>query len=167
MFPILFALILGMVSAGIAWNQRLQLTHGAREGARYGAIVTPGQTFANGETWGRNVLDVMIERAGSDLEVEGAEACISLVRSSPAIVYSNGHVARATRTSSGWSYDNNGGAPCIVGQTYPIPMPNSGFADIGLRVQATLSRPGQFETLFLRRDLDLTAQATAKSEAVS
>ncbi len=161
-FPILFALVLGMVSAGLAWNQKLQLTHGAREGARYGAIVAPSQTFTNGQTWGRNVVDVMIERAGSDLEEEGAVACISLVRNSPGTVYSNSHVAKATRTSTGWTYDNNGGAPCIAGQTYP-----TSSTDVGLRVQATLSRPSQFETLFFTRDLDLTAEATAKSEASS
>jgi Flp pilus assembly protein TadG len=161
-FPLLFALILGMVSAGIVWNQKLQLTHGAREGARYGAIVAPGQTFTNGENWGRNVLDVMIERAGSDLRADGAVACVSLVRASPGVVYSGSHVARATRTAGSWVYDNNSGEPCIANQAYPTTTTN---VDIGLRVQATLSRPGTFEALFFNQDLTLTAEATAKSEA--
>jgi hypothetical protein len=161
-FPILFALILGMVSAGLAWNQRLQLTHGAREGARYGAIVTPDQAFSNGQGWGVNVLDVLIERAGGDLEADGATACVSLVSDDPGVVYSSDHVARSTYTAGAWATPTTGGAPCIANQAYPVSA-----TDIGLRVQATLSRPGQFETLFLSRDLDLTAQATAKSEAVS
>jgi hypothetical protein len=158
-FPILIALIIGMVSAGLAWNQKLQLTHGAREGARYGAIVDSNQTFDNGLGWGRNVLDVTIARAGSDLEVDGATACVSLVRNSPGVVYSTDHVARATRSCGSWSY-TTGGAPCISGQTYPV----SGAADIGLRAQVVLDRPGTFETLFITRDLNLTASATAKSE---
>lgn len=160
-FPLLFALILGMVSAGLAWNQKLQLTHGAREGARFGAIVIPDQSFSNGATWGRNVLDTLIDRVGSDLRVAGATACVSLVRNSPGVVYSADHVARATRTPTGWSY-STGGAPCIAGQTYP-----TSNADPGVRVQVTLSRPGEFEALFFTRPLTLTSSATAKSETTS
>ena len=32
--PLLLMLLLGMVGAGLAWNQQLQLTHATREAAR-------------------------------------------------------------------------------------------------------------------------------------
>jgi Flp pilus assembly protein TadG len=44
--PLFLILTLGMVSAGIVYNQKLDLTHAAREGGRYGATIPENQCGA-------------------------------------------------------------------------------------------------------------------------
>ena len=67
LLPVFMALILGMFSGGIAYNQKLDLTHATREGARYGATVAVTNQFANGQSWASNVRDLIIDRASGDL----------------------------------------------------------------------------------------------------
>ncbi|HET9260720.1 MAG TPA: TadE family protein, partial [Acidimicrobiia bacterium] len=56
--PILVMLLVGIVSAGVAYNHQLSLTHAAREGGRYGATL-PVESMSD---W----LDVIIAQAVQD-----------------------------------------------------------------------------------------------------
>lgn len=149
-FPLLVMLIVGMVTAGTAYNQKLQITHAAREGARFAATVAPSQVFANGDTWANNVRDLVVERSNGDLV--SAQVCVSLVEGSPGTVYASS----ANYSTAGAS------TPCISGQTYP----EFGGTDTGLRAQVTVSRPGSIElVIFPDMTFTMSSKATAKSES--
>lgn len=140
-------LMLGMLTGGLVLNQRQQITHATREGARYAAAIAPAQTFVSG-TWASNVRDLAVERSAGDLVA--SDLCVSLVQGSPATVVS----PAATYSTAA------GNGACIPGQTYPV-TPN----DPGLRVQVTAARPAAIE-LGVVGDIDVVvaAKATAKSE---
>src|SRR5947209_11181455 len=94
--PIFMALVLGMFSGGVIYNQKLDLSHATREGARYGAAVSKDQVFANGNSWASNVRDLVVNRSAGDLVAGGGTTagissdgvCVALVTGSPATVYS-------------------------------------------------------------------------------
>lgn len=149
-FPLLVMLIVGMVTAGTAYDRKLQITHATREGARFAATVAPSQVFANGDTWANNVRDLVLERAAGDLV--SSQVCVSLVEGNPGTVYAGSA-----------SYSTAGaGTPCIAGQPYP----EFGGTDTGLRVQVTASRDGSIQLImFPDVTFTMSARATAKSES--
>jgi Flp pilus assembly protein TadG len=73
--PLVMVLLLGLVSAGMAWNQKLSLTHAAREGARYGATIPRDQSFTSG-TWASNVRSLIVDRSGGELSGSEASVCV-------------------------------------------------------------------------------------------
>jgi Flp pilus assembly protein TadG len=143
-FPILAMLMLGTITGGFALNKKQQVTHAAREGARYAATVPSNQTFMSG-TWAENVRDLIVERSDGDLS--SSQVCVSLVQGSPATV-----VAVAANHSTT-------GQPCIAGQTYPVTA-----SDVGLRVQVTATRPVTIELGLGSVQATINAKATAKAE---
>ena len=48
--PLILMLVLGLVTAGIAYNEKITLTHSAREAARFGATF-PVSNAASLEAW--------------------------------------------------------------------------------------------------------------------
>ena len=144
--PLLAMIMLGTITAGFALNQKQQVTHAVREGARYAATIAPTQTFASG-TWAENVRDLVVERSVGDLAA--STVCVSLVQGSPATV-----VAPAAAHSTA-----SGNQPCIVGQTYPVTA-NDG----GLRVQVTGTKPATIDYVLGRMNVTISTAATAKSE---
>jgi Flp pilus assembly protein TadG len=155
--PLLMALILGMVSFGIVFNQEMQLTHAAREGARYGAAIPVDQAFTSG-TWGTNVRDIIIARSDNELGGAGTTVCVALVEGSSGNgTYPLTVVSTGTRPTSYFS--TTGGTPCITDETYPV-----GPDDPGRRVQVVVTRPGEIETLFYSWTVTLETEATAKAE---
>ena len=82
--PIIIGLLMATVTSGLAINQKMQLVHATREGARYGATVPSSQTFANGGTYAENISAVLVSRAGGALDTPGWSVCVSLVEGSGA-----------------------------------------------------------------------------------
>lgn len=148
LLPIFAMLLFGMITVGLALNEKQEMTHATREGARYAATVPAGQTFASG-TWAQNVRDLIIDRSAGTLAA--ADVCVSLVEGSPGTVVS----PAATYSTTG--------APCIAGQTYPTTV-----NDTGRRVQVTGVKGAPIE-LLLYGDITVTmnSNATAKSESNS
>lgn len=144
--PILAALMLGTITGGFALNQKQQVTHATREGARYAASIAPNQAFVSG-TWAENVRDLVVERSAGDLANSGV--CVSLVQGSPAVVV----LPAASHSTAA------GNLPCISGETYPVTA-----NDTGLRVQVTGSKAYAIEFLIGRSAGVMKTQATAKSE---
>ncbi len=144
-FPVLAMLLFAMITGGIALNNKQQMTHAVREGARYAAVVPATQPFASG-TWAENVRDLIVERSVGALGA--ADICVSLVEGSPGAVVS----PSATYSTSG--------APCIAGQTFPVVA-----GDPGRRIQVTARRPEQLQMLVQTIDLVLTTSATARAES--
>ena len=138
--PVLVSLLLGTVTSALALNDDLQLTHAAREGARYGAAVPAEETFSSG-TWADNVRDVVVERFGDDLDPTAV--CVALVTGSGATPISAAHTT------------NSDGTGCY--------LDGSGMTDA--RVQVTISRDASIDTGFYSHDLELSSEATAMHES--
>jgi Flp pilus assembly protein TadG len=148
--PLLAMLLLGMVTGGLALHQHQQISHAAREGARYGARVPPDQTFASG-SWASNVRDIIVARAGGDLSGPGTSVCVSLVRGS-----AGGSIPLT-------SVHSTQGGPCIPTESFPVSTNQP-----GLRVQVVVSRPGVINLgPFSVRNFTIRSNATVLSEAVT
>ena len=149
LLPIFAMLLFGMITAGLALNEKQQMTHATREGARYAATVGAEQTFDTG-TWASNVRDLIVQRSVGTLG--DADICVSLVEGS-------GGTLVVVDNDSKFSTD--GTNPCIPGQTYPV-TPN----DVGRRVQVTATKDATIDLiLFGSHDVTMDADATAKSES--
>jgi len=146
LLPVFMALILGMFSGGVAYNQKLDLTHATREGARYGAAVSKDTAFASG-TWESNVKSLVVDRASGDLSGSGVTTCVALVTKSPAEV-----VANPTGVSG--NYYSTTGSPCFTDTT----------SDVGMRVQVRVTRPSKIEALFFSWGITLNAKAVSRYE---
>jgi len=142
LLPVFMMLVLGMFSGGIVYNQKLDLTHATREGARYGAAVSKGQSFSNGQSWASNVHDLVVDRAAGDLSGSNTTVCVALVDGASATPIDANHTTDA------------GGSNCFPDTT----------SDTGLRVQVSSSRPGKVEVMIFSQSVTLTAKATAKYE---
>ena len=149
LLPIFAMLLFGMITAGLALNEKQQMTHATREGARYAATVGAEQTFDSG-TWASNVRDLLVQRSVGTLGT--ADVCVSLVE---------GSGASLVVVDSDPKFSTDGTDPCIPGQTYPV-TPN----DVGRRVQVTATKQATIDLiLFGSHDVTMDADATAKSES--
>src|SRR6266571_2031177 len=84
--PLFFMLVFGMFSGGLLYNERNELTHAAREGARYGSALPVDQFntscgTGSGACWANSVRDQTINSAFGGLgpTVAGRRICVSLV----------------------------------------------------------------------------------------
>ncbi len=144
--PVLTMLLFGLITAGLALDDKQQMTFAAREGARYAATVPASQTFSSG-TWATNVRKIVVDRSSGTLSA--SDVCVSLVEGSP---------AKVVLPSSSYS---TSGVPCIVGETFPITS-----TDNGRRVQVTAARGARIElVVFGHIDVRLDADATTRSES--
>jgi Flp pilus assembly protein TadG len=144
--PVLLMLLFGMITTGLALNDKQQMTHATREGARYAATVPAAQPFTAG-TWATNVRAVVVARSADTLA--DSDVCVSLVEGSPPTVISP---AADFSTS---------GAPCIADQTFPVSA-----ADPGRRVQVTAGKTRTIDlVLFGAFDVDLESDATVRAES--
>jgi len=152
-FPLFISLVLGGITGGLAYNQKIQLTHASREAARLGSTINPSDTFVSG-TWVTNVRDYAIARSAGDLTVAGATVCVSLVRgtgpSGVNVPPITGHTAS--------EYTTNGTSPCDATEVYPVTTNDQGY-----RVQVRVSRPAKIETGFYAWNLTLTANVSVKT----
>ena len=138
--PLIAALLLGMTSGGAAYNRKISLTNGLREGARFGATLN-GPT-ANG--WATDVQSRSAELTQGDLTT--AQVCVKLVKQGTGDVYS--------LLPSG-SQCASSGEPA---------MPSTAAAgDCVVKVWA--SRPDKLQAMFFSAPLTLRSAAVARYEA--
>jgi Flp pilus assembly protein TadG len=152
--PVLMMILLGIVSAGTVYNQKISLAHSAREGARYGAILSPEQSFTTG-TWASNVKDMVNSRSGGDLSSTAGTVCVALVQGSPATTYSGTHDAM-------WYSTKSDGTPCDAADTYTITT-----NDNGLRIQVSVSKSARWDLGMTARNVTLTSKCVLQSEFAS
>jgi len=153
--PLIVMLILGMVSAGIAFNNQLALTHAAREGGRFAAtlpVTNFGLDAAAMNAW----LDAVAVRVINDSTgslgpgVPGHFVCVAFVHPvgiAPTDVTSN-------RIESGGLpiYD---AADCFA----------DGLLGSERRVQIAVARDADFNALVFSSTLTLDAKAASRFEA--
>ncbi len=150
--PLLIMLLVGMVSAGIAYNHQLALTHAAREGGRYAATlpVDPGAMNA----WLTEVSDQVIADATGALDdgVDGRYVCV-------AYVHPNGTASNDTTTR------------IVIDPSRPgtIQTASDCFTDNRpageRRVQVHVGRDTDFNVVFFSTTVGLDSEAVNRFEA--
>jgi Flp pilus assembly protein TadG len=87
--PLLMALLVGIVTAGLGYNNVLGVADGVREGARFGA------TAVSSGTWGSDVQSqtmalTTLNISGKPVVVSAANVCAQLVKAPTTVVQSSG-----------------------------------------------------------------------------
>ena len=153
--PLLLMLILGMVSAGIAFNHQLALTHSAREGGRSAATL-PVTNFGSGaaamNAWlDAAALGVLDDATGSlGPGVAGHFICVAYVH--PAGVVATDQTAKREDNGGVVTYSPSG---CFV----------DGRPNDERRVQVQVARDTDFNVLLFSSTLTLDSEAVNRFEA--
>jgi hypothetical protein len=137
--PLFAMLVVGLFSSAMLYDSRMQLTHAAREGARYGATIPEDQTFTSG-TWAENVEALVRQRGAGSLD--GADICVALVVGNPATPVSTDHT-----TDGGVCFDDSEGG------------------EEERRVQVSASKDMILDVVAFQRDVTMTATASARHES--
>ena len=145
-------LILGIASAGIAFNHQLALTHSAREGGRYAATL-PVTNFGTMNAWLDAVALRVLDDATGSLGpgVPGQFICV-------AYVHPDGKLAEdktKNREDDGGVVTRNSLDDCFP----------DGRPDGERRVQVVVARDTNFNALFFSTTLNLGSKAVSRFEA--
>jgi Flp pilus assembly protein TadG len=141
-------LAFGVITAAITYNHKIDLTHAAREGARYGATLPQLQCAGSPnpcgtKTWAQVVQSVVVERAFGD--VTAAQVCVALVTGNPGAALASSFSVNSV----------NGNGTCY----------SDGNDDPGKRVQVAITKTGDaIDGILFKLPVTLTSQATAKFE---
>jgi len=146
--PLVLMLAFGVITAGLTYNHKIDLTHAAREGARYGATLAQLQCSGSPnpcgtQTWAQVVQSVVVQRAAGDLTA--SQVCVALVSGNPAAPLGSAFFVNS---------------PNADGTCY-----SDGNADPGKRVQVGITKAGDaINGVVFRIPVTLTSQATEKFE---
>lgn len=142
-FGVLVTLLVGTVTAAIAFSQQNSIENAAREGSRFGATY-PGDPTTT--AWLQDVLEVTRAAGVGDLDttVPGQFICVAYVA---------GGSAKALRQTGG------GALVPSNDQCY-----TDGLDSTELRVQVVTGRDSRIQAVFFSADLDLRGQAAARWE---
>ena len=159
--PLLFALLNGLVTCGLAFNSRLAVTNGVREGSRYGAtlnVVAAGGTASCTATvqmdcWLTQVAAIVEQASENQLgaSIPSRQICV-------AYVHPNGTTAtdstrRLVRTAAGDTI--TAGATCF----------DDGRQASDRRVQVRGLRTTQLQWIFATTTPSLIGQSVSRFEA--
>ncbi|MCU1461438.1 MAG: pilus assembly protein [Acidimicrobiales bacterium] len=176
LLPVFMMIVLGMFSGGQDYNRQLDVTHAAREGARYGATLDrtlatfPAGGTCSGSTWASALQNTIVDRSSGTLGCN--QVCVALVSggagSLPAIANVTGATATFVNTPAdrGYCYDDaNNTDPgnrvqVCVDRDQKSPAPASACVKNG----ATDSND-KIEALLFSVGVHLHSQATAKYES--
>jgi hypothetical protein len=140
--PLFAMLVVGLFSSAMLYDSRMQLTHAAREGARYGATVPDGQSFVSGASWAESVEALVRQRGGASLD--GADVCVALVAGDDATPVSGDHT---TDPLGGRCFDDSAGG------------------EEGQRVQVAITKTMTLDVVAFQRPVTMTSTATARHES--
>lgn len=149
--PILMALLLGIVTGGIAFSHNLSIDNAARETARYGATLPVAGDMG---AYLNQVADVAIRTSTGTLE-DGAPGRIVCV----AYVHPNGSAAHDQTTRV---VEDAAGARTVTNQ--PCLLAGDGRPDDERRIQITVEREADLVVFYFSRTLTITGQSVARFE---
>jgi len=151
--PVVVMLALGIISGGAAYQSKLSMSNGAREGARYGATL-PIENFSTLNAWLDNVATTATGAVDDGLPAgtPGRVICVAYVY--PAGTATNDRTTRRYQTNSGTAYANT---PCFT----------DGRPTTERRVQVKVARSGELDVGFFTVGLSLAGRGIARFEAVA
>jgi Flp pilus assembly protein TadG len=133
--PLVMSLMLGLVTGGAAYNRKLSMTGGVREGSRFGATLDGPTT--NG--WATDVQSRTVGLSAGDLTT--SQVCVKLVKVGTGDVYST--------------------AGCTSG---PEPTNPSTAATGECLVKVWAGRPSSLQAMFFSANMTLTASSVSRYE---
>ena len=147
--PVLAALLVGIVTSGLALNGKNSVNNAAREGARHGATLPVDTTMTD---WLNDGADVTIRPATGELDdgIDGRAACI-------AYVFPNG--SAATDRTAKVEINPAGTRTYSLGQCFADGRPND-----ERRVQVSATRDTEIFALFFVKGVTLDAESVARFE---
>jgi Flp pilus assembly protein TadG len=145
--PLLLGLVLGMISFGTWYNNKLNLSTAAREGARYGATL-PFAGYATTNAWLDAVAGAAVGAAGNQLSpsVPSRYICVAFIDSS----------GTTRRVDSGGSVSYSTGSSCT-----------SDSLGSESRVQVVVQRAGTINVVLFSSSVTVSGRAVARFEASS
>ena len=136
--PVLMALVLGLITGGIAYQRKITITDAVREGARYGATfqaaAEPPYSLADLTKWSNAVKKRVEEISGGEIDDTDVTLCAELVL-----------VVAGTPNTACGVQDPNGAAGTYVGKV-------------------SYSKDAKLEAFFFSSTLTLRSQAAARYE---
>jgi Flp pilus assembly protein TadG len=146
--PLLFMLILGMFTGGLAYSQSISMNNAAREAARYGASLPQG---GSADAWLRDVATAAREAATGDLAtgVPGENICVAYVH--PGATSGQQTTRRLVLQGASESFSNQ---TCRTDGRPPSER----------RVQVQVRRTTTLEALVFSRELTLERGAVMRYE---
>jgi Flp pilus assembly protein TadG len=148
--PLLVMFLLGIITSGFTFNQKLAISDGVREGSRFGATLPVAAACSSGTgtvaCWLAQVADVTQSASEGNLSssAPGLEVCVAF--------FDGTTVTSLRRTASG---DTTGTTQCF----------SDGRPTAEKRVQVTAKRQGQIEYMLGTATPTLTSQSVTKFEA--
>jgi Flp pilus assembly pilin Flp len=142
--PLLFAILLGTITGGLALSKKNSMTNAVREGGRLGATLFSDDEDWTWDDWADAVRQRVLDLAGNDLD-EG-DVCVQLVKVDDASVLGQ-------RPAGG----------CPPPPTMPSVPPTPASA-MGCLVKVWARTSADLETIFFSRPLTLDAQSVALYE---
>jgi len=142
--PLLFALLLGMISGGLALAAKNSMTNAVREGGRLAATLPEGSDWS--AEWAVAVKDRVLALASGDLD--GSEICVQVID-----VGSSPHVVKG-------SYS---GGSCTPAGAPPTPA----SAARGCIVKVWAESRTELNVLFFTQEVPLAADAVGVYERPS
>lgn len=139
--PVLTAMLLGTVTGGIAYHQKITMTDAVREGSRFGATLTDGSGFAT------SVRDRTKQLSAGEMGDD--DICVQLVRAG-----SPDTVVRSYYPAGG------GSCPASFGSAPTTPSMPSGYCV----VKVWGHRTADFQAFFFAKTVDLKATSVAAYE---
>jgi Flp pilus assembly protein TadG len=156
--PMLVMILLGILTGGLAYNQKLAVTNGVREGSRFGATLPVASSSCGS---GSGSLDCWLAQVANVAE-SGSEGNLSSSVSSRSIcvayVFPSGSSA-SDRTEK--LVRTTGGDVITVGST----CFSDGRPNTERRVQVSGSRTGSIDLLFQTLTPTLSSDSVTKFEA--
>lgn len=163
--PLFFMLVFGLISAGIAYNYNVSMTHAAREGVRFGATLPTG-TSGIPNAWFDQIADRAVQAGTGDLAATAPNqyTCVAYIGyGSP-----QGSATDWTRKRE----QSGAGAPTY--STGSATSPSSWCYDDGTgpsgnerRVQVVVRRSTDFNAILFSQTVTLSSRSSARFEAVA
>lgn len=146
--PVVFMLIFGMITGGMALGQKNAIENSAREASRFGATL---EVTSSTQDWLDAVSGVAISAATGDLDAgtEGRYICVALVGTS------NADDGRIVVTDGAPAYAVGASADTCPGMTCPPNRPC---------VQVSLKRTASLDLIATSRSLTLDASSVSTFE---
>ena len=158
--PVLVMLMLGILTAGIAYNRKIAVTNGVREGSRYGATLpvasAPSCSLSTQlECWLSQVATITQQASEGELgsSVATRQICVAYVY--PNGTTTNDQTWRIVRSESGDSFASGN---CFA---------DGRADDAERRVQVSASRDGEIEWAFGSTNVTLSSRSVTKFEAAT
>ena len=140
--PIVVSLLMGMVTAGLAYNKKIALTDAVRGAARYGATLSDSSTFA------ASVRDRLVQLSAGELT--SGDVCVELVRAG----------SPNTVTRSWYASASNSSCPTQFGTGPTTPAVTTGNCVVKVWAMKT----AKLQAVLVNSDLELKAGSVSGFE---